>query len=1205
MPQYLKSLELQGYKTFANRTNFEFAENVTAIVGPNGSGKSNIVDSLRWVLGEQSYGLLRGKRTDDMIFSGSEHRARAGMASATVVFDNSSHFLPLDFNEVAITRRAYRDGQNEYLVNGQKVRLKDVSELLSQAGLAERTYTIVGQGLVDIALSLRAEERRRLFEEAAGIGLHRTRREEALRRLEATRRNLERVQDILAELEPRLKSLVGQLERVQKYEQVQNDLRAVLREWYGYHWHHAQAEFVRTQHYAQEQETILGEARERQNTLSRTLAGLREEIQGMRARLSAWHRQSAELHSQREQISRDLAVFAERARSFQEQRQFTIDELGRLGEDINLQRERLQQAVGEQESQRAELEDALARTEEARQTLQARQTQRQSKESEIEQARKSLDEFFTRRDRLTARLAERRAQIERQQEVLAAAGETISQAEKECLAAQKGHAEAQAQEKKAKSVLEAAETAWQTHFQKIEKAEKERLHAQDENGLLRAELARLKAQAEIVEQAEQSLTGYASGTRLIVEAGRTAQAKGVKGALIPLLDVPREYETAVAACLGEYINAVLLNGADDSDSSLDLLESKAARAALLPLAALVPPAPLDPPDDADCIGVAARLVNGPAELRPALDLLLGNVFIVKDRQAARRVLRGQPETARAVTLKGEVFFASGPILAGLAGGAGETSTISRTRQRRELSAAVSKAEKDSATAERRLQKVEKDLTELRQAGEAVTRQLNESQRQAGEAVANVQRRALAAEQTARQLTWQKEQRQRVENEIVELDRESGQMNSELASIKSASDASQETLHRHQNELAQLALDEYQAQLNHWETQTALIKRSLSETENRRQERQTAYERAIQNQSALENRLDELQRSQEELLRGEAQTRQTETDLARQIEDVQRQIKPGEQDLENAEKKHIHLLKDDEAARQNLSRAEQRNAQASIGLARAQEALQNLRTKIEDDFGIVSFDYAAQISGPTPLPIEGMVESLPVVSEISEELDETIQGYRRQLRRIGPVNPEAKREHQEVKERFEFLTGQVTDLTEAEKDIRQVILELDTLMQAEFKKTFEAVSEEFRKVFVRLFGGGSVRLMLTNPDDLTNTGVDIEARLPGRRPQGLSLLSGGERSLTATALIFALLMTSPTPFCVLDEVDAMLDEANVGRFRDLLSEVSANTQIIIITHNRNTVQAADAIYGITMDRDSTSQIISLRLDEVDGLKGVAD
>ena len=267
MPARLKSFELHGYKTFASRNEFQFSDGITAIVGPNGSGKSNIADALRWVLGEQSYGLLRGKKTEDMIFSGSENRPRAGMASATIVFDNSDGWLPIDFVEVGITRRAYRDGENEYLLNGQRVRLKDVSEILAKSGLAERTYTIIGQGLVDAALALKAEERRRLFEEAAGIGLHRTRREEAIKRLETTSRNLERVHDILAELQPRLRSLERQAKRAQEYNQMKADLKVVLREWYGYHWHKAQADLVEAQITAKQQEDALSQVQSNQNDL--------------------------------------------------------------------------------------------------------------------------------------------------------------------------------------------------------------------------------------------------------------------------------------------------------------------------------------------------------------------------------------------------------------------------------------------------------------------------------------------------------------------------------------------------------------------------------------------------------------------------------------------------------------------------------------------------------------------------------------------------------------------------------------------------------------------------------------------------------------------------------------------------------------------------------------------------------------------------
>jgi chromosome segregation protein len=294
---------------------------------------------------------------------------------------------------------------------------------------------------------------------------------------------------------------------------------------------------------------------------------------------------------------------------------------------------------------------------------------------------------------------------------------------------------------------------------------------------------------------------------------------------------------------------------------------------------------------------------------------------------------------------------------------------------------------------------------------------------------------------------------------------------------------------------------------------------------------------------------------------------------------------------------MELQNSEAAARQALSQAEHNHAQARIAQARRQEALETWRNRIEDDFGLVAFEYAEEVSGPTPLPLDGLVEKLPRVEQLAPDVEEHVRRQRAQLRRMGPVNPEAQSEYQEVKERFQFMTEQVADLEKAEQDVHQVIAELDALMQAELRKTFDAVAEEFSGIFKRLFGGGSARLLLTDPEDMTNTGIDIEARLPGRRTQGLSLLSGGERSLTAVSLIFALLRVSPTPFCVLDEVDAMLDEANVGRFRDLLRELSQHTQFIIVTHNRNTVQVADVIYGVTMGRDSSSQVLSLKLDEV--------
>jgi chromosome segregation protein len=369
-------------------------------------------------------------------------------------------------------------------------------------------------------------------------------------------------------------------------------------------------------------------------------------------------------------------------------------------------------------------------------------------------------------------------------------------------------------------------------------------------------------------------------------------------------------------------------------------------------------------------------------------------------------------------------------------------------------------------------------------------------------------------------------------------------------------------------------------------------RALADAEHRLKDIQTILLKNGEQQQSLHQRIDQ---TQQELGTEEEQkkaVRASEAEVNEKIDQVQQLIEPAEADLQSQENDYSRLQEDMTAAQQATSVAERYNTQAQLEVTRQREAIASLQRRIEEDFGLVSFEYATELSGANPLPFDGMVEQLPVLKEISPEIEENINRQRSQLRRMGAVNPEALTEYNDVKERYDFLTNQVEDLRKADSDLRQVIAELDELMKREFKKTFDAVSIEFKQMFTRLFGGGSAHLEMTDGDNPTETGIDIEARLPGRREQGLSLLSGGERSLTAVALIFALLKVSPTPFCVMDEVDAMLDEANVGRFRDLLMELSEKTQFIVITHNRNTVQAADVVYGITMGHDSASQVVSL-------------
>jgi chromosome segregation protein len=455
----------------------------------------------------------------------------------------------------------------------------------------------------------------------------------------------------------------------------------------------------------------------------------------------------------------------------------------------------------------------------------------------------------------------------------------------------------------------------------------------------------------------------------------------------------------------------------------------------------------------------------------------------------------------------------------------------------------------------------------------------------------------ALEQAEREIAWREQQHQRIIKEIEDSRHQTEQGAGELQRLEEQISAAREQVRLRSQSMAELALDDLQAQVNHWRTLAAVAEQAVHDAANRRQEHQAALDHTRSLLEAVQEKIQDTGRSIVSLEQEKARQRQEEAQVNEQIAALRELIDPAEVELDALETSQESLQQTETKARHALSQAEHNHAQARIGQARRQESLETWKRRIEDDFGLVAFEYAEDVSGQTPLPLDGLVEQLPHVEKLAPEVEDNVRRQRALMRRIGPVNPEAQAEYREVKERYQFLTEQVADLEKAETDVRQVISELDALMERELRKTFDAVAGEFSDIFKRLFGGGSARLLLTDPDEMTNTGIDIEARLPGRRSQGLSLLSGGERSLTAVSLVFALLKIAPTPFCVLDEVDAMLDEANVGRFRELLRELSQHTQFVIVTHNRNTVQVAEVIYGVTMGRDSSSQVISLKLDEV--------
>jgi chromosome segregation protein len=716
---------------------------------------------------------------------------------------------------------------------------------------------------------------------------------------------------------------------------------------------------------------------------------------------------------------------------------------------------------------------------------------------------------------------------------------------------------------------------------------------------LQAEVSRLEARLDVLQQAEENLEGYSESARRMLEMLRRQHGGEGVGALSAQLKVPKQVEMAIAAALGLFLEAVVYPAEADLEDALAIVEQASGRVPVLPLGELAAERKLTPPKDADCLGVAADLVDCPPVLRPAVDLLLGRVLVVKDRSAARR-LRRHADTTVTVTLHGEVFDRRGPVIAG---GMGAGNPLSRSQERRRLAKKLSAAQDQLSQARQQKTQVEKKLETLLQSLEAAQAAWAQAQERLAQAEEEHRTLAQQLERARQRLAWKREQMEALEAERAEKGTAHSQYQTEVGELDAALEQLQAAIRGGEQRLESVNLQEFQDRVTQWEMRAAVAKKAVEEAESRLGEYQQAEAAAEEWKLGLDHQIRELDAELSSLMEGRAELRDRVVELEARIETLQNRICPMKQQLAEMEESLEKLYTEEEQARKRLTIGERHYTQAVSALTRKKEGLDNLRERVMDDFGLVAFEYAEEISGPRPLPLKGMVEKLPRVEALPRDLEETLKRKRAQLRRMGSIYPDAEQEYEEVRQRYEFLTGQLADLEKAEADVRAVITELDDLMQREFRSTFDEVARHFSETFTRLFGGGAARLLLTDPEDLTQTGVDIETRLPGKRPQRLALLSGGERSLTAAALVFSLLKVSPTPFCVLDEVDAMLDEFNLERFRELLEELSQETQFIVITHNRNTVRAADVIYGVSMGRDSTSQVISLRMGEVAEKAGI--
>jgi len=1210
---YLKRLDVQGFKSFATRTTFEFGQGITAIVGPNGSGKSNIADALRWVLGEQSGRLLRAKKLDDIIFAGSATRARSDRVEVTLTLDNSDRWLPVDVPEVAAARRGYRSGESDYIINKKKVRLREIQSLLTKASASQSSYAIIGQGLVESVLNLRPEERRLLIEEAADIQRYRLKIEEAQDRLKATHENVERVRLLMKEIAPRLAQLERQAKRAGEHARLSKELRQALQAFYEHQWHRAQESLAvaRANHDQAKAEFV--QAKVALETCQRELSEIAKQLEEHRQAAAATAAERERLDQRIRDLERRLAVGKERRGILEARSGELADELRVLEEERN----RTSGTLAAEEERRGEREGAL---QEAKQALAARQSDLTALEQEFRDALAHGADAEAKGKRLQAAAAEMKARIGKLTD-----GQRDMEREASRLDTRRRSLVAQMAEQL--RVLRSLRGQEAELLDGVSLTLGRRETLEREMGQITQTLGKLEADQN---ERRGKLQGLEARLDVLEEAQKQAHATSpdaavtIEGALstvYEIIRVPRGLEDAIAAALTGQLEAFIFDRQAQAISAIQSLVAEGGpRTAVLPLDTIKSVYPLNVMKERGVVGVAARLVKYQSRYEKLVNNLLGRTVVVQDVTAAARVMRRGLGTV--VTLDGILFHPSGYISGGqpaasrpfILGYERDLEMIPKEMDRIRRSLGVAEREVESLRERRR--QAESALAALTKDAESALdkrRKLQDSLSQRQQRLAQLrgemrgligsqgslrdQQRALAAE--AERLESERASLLDQAKESAETAKYVGQANSVIKQRRRALTAAVEE--------AANALGSVDARYRSLGAQREAAEAALA-----RLEAQVSA-KAVQLRG-LEMELTTLTSSVEADEKGLREARQ-------RMESFVQFVQPGEEGSHHLEARQRDLHSQVMSSQNRLFESERQALEAEAEVRRWETEVDTMRVRIEEDGltlsadGNILLEDAKEVAVPFWLaagqePEEGegpSWEGRPMSggAHIDQEgLRGQIERLRAQIRNLGPVNVEAREDYESLSERHSFLAGQLEDLAAAEKSLHRAIDELTTLMRKRFETTFEKVARGFEQYFKAFFGGGQAELSLTDPKDPSNSGVEVEARPPGKRTKTLAQLSGGEKALTSVSLLFALLQANPSPFCVLDEVDAMLDEANVGRFASALHELAQRTQFIVITHNRRTIEVADSIYGVSMAPDGASRVLSMRLADLPAGQTVA-
>jgi chromosome segregation protein len=1182
---FLKRIELSGFKSFADRTELEFVRGITAVVGPNGSGKSNISDGIRWVLGEQSAKSLRGGNMQDIIFAGSDSRKAVNIGEVSLTLDNQDKALPLEFSEVTVTRRVHRNGDSEYLINKQPCRLKDITELFMDTGIGKEAYSIIGQGRIEEILSTRSEDRRGIFEEASGIVKYKSRKKEAQKKLEDTENNLLRIHDLVSELEGQIEPLKEQAAKAETYKTLKEDLKNKEIALYVHQIEGVHTSWTETNErlavlrdeqlslsaFVSKHDALLTEERQALVELEELLAKLQDEL----------------LHcSEENEKAEGYGELLNERRTHLERNRES------LAESLASAEQRIEQAAAEE----AALKDKRAKLEAELTQLTAKLAEEQDKlaladgSSEVEERLKA--ELFE----ILNAMAQARNDIrygEGQREVLERRVARISEEEAKWREQLEGLQAKRGQLDERLAAVTAALTEVRDRYvtEGARSAELQRKLDETQAAVRRFEQKResLVSRRDTIKELQNDYDGFQHGVREVLKASKRGNLQGVHGAVAELVGVPAHLETAIETALGGALQHIVMEDEKNARTAIAYLKQRqSGRATFLPLDVIRPRNMGDGDrrllEQADgFIGIASELVQSDAKYRSVVSSMLGNVLISETLEQANKIASRLQYRYRVVTRDGDIVNAGGSMTGGSLQKK-SSSLLGRQRQLEELEREINDADtmRDNAKAEaddfkKELARVAQNIEQLREQGEK--ERLNEQQ-VAGE------RQQLIQEEKQLQ-----EQQSALVGEKAAFDAEAGGLDSVRQEAETRLASLTEEEQRLQNRITEAEELRRRSQSEKEELQGALteLKISIARLE---QDRSALDEQAMRQRADLTRLTSERKQFKEGLEHNEAETSRTSqesVDQRERLNELRLQKKQLTENIEfkradRADKLRDLELKESETKEQRtkLKAVEEGLRQAEISVNRLDVELDNLLRKLTEEYEI-GFELAK--------------ERYAVPEDILGTQNE-VRDMKRKMSALGDVNLGAIEEYKRVSERFDFLSEQENDLIEAKTKLHGIIREMDDEMSKRFRTTFDEIRKHFVVVFSRMFGGGRADLILSEPDRPLDTGIDIVAQPPGKKLQNLQLLSGGERALTAIALLFAILNVKPVPFCVLDEVEAALDEANVTRYAQYMREFSDTTQFIVVTHRKGTMEEADVLYGVTMEEGGVSKLVSVRLEDSD-------